>query len=83
MAQIQKKKRLLDIKVEKLEERYLSPNEIGFWLLRDLLIKAKKGTQDSSDINTRKTIQLIKAIGNKCINEYQQSMCDLFVSELQ
>lgn len=83
MAQIQKKKRLLDIKVEKLEERYLSPNEIGFWLLRDLLIKEKKGTQESSDVNTRKTIQLIKAIGNKCINEYQQSMCDLFVSELQ
>lgn len=69
-------------KLKNLQEKFSCQKKIGFWILLDLLIKEKTGTKSSTDVNTRKSIQLINLIGYNDITEYSQSKCDLFISEL-
>jgi integrase len=69
-------------KLEKFEKKYNDITKIGYWILLQARIQTAESSKASSDVNTRKAIQLVKLIGDKNITEFSQSECDLFMSEL-
>ena len=69
-------------KLKMLQDKYQSKEKIGHFILLDLKVKEAQTSKTSSDVNTRKGIQLVKLIGDENIADYSQSRCDLFMSEL-
>ncbi|MFT4803561.1 MAG: integrase [Psychroserpens sp.] len=69
-------------KIAKLEKKYNDMNKVGFWILHQVKIQIAESSRASSDVNTRKGIQLVKLIGDKNITDFSQSECDLFMSGL-
>ncbi|MGK0376780.1 MAG: integrase [Patiriisocius sp.] len=69
-------------KFAKLEKQYDDRSQIGYWLLLQTTIQTAESSKASSDVNTRKAVQLVKQIGGKKITDFSQSDCDLFMSGL-